>query len=670
MGKAEAKQRIDQLCTELSNADELYRLGESTGLSDREFDRRLEELAALETEHPDLLRADSPSQRVGGAPIAGFQQFEHEVRMMSLDNSYSEEEILAWHGRVLKGLGREQVELIVEPKVDGVAVSILYEGGVLTRALTRGDGRVGDDVTHNVRTIRSLPLRLPTGAPIRFEARGEIFMPEDGFTAMNKARVEAGEDAFANPRNATAGTLKQLDPKKAASRPLDIVFHGFGVVEGRELGSYCAFRELLSEMGLPRSSLFWELTDPNDMLAAIRELDLEKGQLPFATDGAVVKVDSFAEQATLGVTSKAPRWAVAFKYEAEQAQTRVLEISVQVGRTGALTPVAELEPVLLAGTTVSRATLHNEEDLQRKDVRVGDLVVIEKAGEIIPAVIEVVLSERPDGTTPYALPADCPECGTPVRRDEVEVAVRCPNVDCPAVLRRRLRHFAHRGAMDIEGLGESLVDQLVEAKLVKRLPDLYRLDREALLQLERMGEKSADNLLAGLEASKKQDAWRLLFGLGIRHVGATGSRTLMEHFGGLPALFAAHLETLEAVEDIGTVTAETLQQWHAEETNQALLAELYELGLSFSSELRSSAEADGEGPFTGTTWVITGTLSAPRDAFAERIREAGGKVSGSISSKTSYLLAGEKAGSKLTKAEKLGVAVLDEAGFDALMAKG
>jgi DNA ligase (NAD+) len=675
MSHAEAAARAAVLRDELHRHNRLYYIEAKPEISDREFDALLRELQDLEAAHPDLLTPDSPTQRVGGAPIEGFTQIVHAVPMMSLDNTYSEEELTAFFQRLQKGLGRERIACLLEPKIDGVAISVRYENGVLKHAATRGDGRTGDDVTANLKTIPSLPLRLPAGVPQTLEVRGEVFMSKAGFAKLNDERESAGEARFANPRNATAGTLKQLDPRIVAKRPLDIIF--YGVVEaaaaaatGDDLFAAPAgpqsqkdVQALLAQAGFRRAERVWQADSAEDLLAAIRELDTLRHDLPYETDGAVIKVDRFGDQRQLGTTSKAPRWAIAYKFQPEQAETRLLAVDIQVGRTGALTPVARLEPVFLSGSTVSNATLHNFEEIERKDIRVGDLVVIEKAGEIIPAVVQVQTAARTGAETPIPRPTHCPVCGTAARQDEEQVAIRCPNPHCPEVVKRRLEHFAARGAMDIRGLGESVVAQLVDASLVRDAADLYDLDALRLAGLERQGAKSIDNLLKALAESKNQPPWRLVFGLGILHVGATAARTLMEHFGGIDALAAASIEELTQCPDIGPVVAPSIHAWFRDPVNVALLDRLRSAGLTFTQR---EVAAVGDS-LKGTTWVLTGTLSQPREEIADLIRAHGGKVSTSVSGKTTYLLAGDEAGSKLDKATKLGVKVLSEEEFRRLV---
>jgi DNA ligase (NAD+) len=551
------------------------------------------------------------------------------------------------------------VECVVEPKVDGVAISIRYENGVLKHAVTRGDGQVGDDVTTNVRTIKRLPLRLPEGVPQTFEVRGEVFMPKAGFAKLNEEREGAGEARFANPRNSTAGTLKQLDPKIAAKRPLDVVFYGLADAGDAEVASHLEVQALLAGAGLKKADLVWRAETAEELIQAIRELDEQRKALPYETDGAVIKVNAIVDQRELGATSKAPRWAIAYKYQPEQAETRLQAVDIQVGRTGALTPVARLEPVFLSGSTVSNATLHNFEEIERKDIRVGDLVVIEKAGEIIPAVVMVKKESRTGEEQVIVPPTQCPVCGTATKKDEEQVALRCPNPDCPEQVKRRLEHFVSRGAMDIRGLGEQVVAQLVDAGLVKDPADLYQLDELSLTKLERQGAKSIENLIKAVKESKEQPPWRMVFGLGILHVGVTAARTLMEFFGSIDKLAVAEVPELLRCEDVGEVVAASLQAWFRDERNLQLLERLRVAGLTFEQRaVQAASEA-----LAGTTWVITGTLSRPREEMAELIRSHGGKISSSVSAKTSCLLAGEEAGSKLEKARKLGVEVVNEDAF-------
>jgi DNA ligase (NAD+) len=565
MTHAEAAARAAFLSAELHRHNRLYYVEARPVISDKEFDVLLRELQDIEAQFPDLLTPDSPTLRVGGAALEGFTQITHSVRMMSLDNTYSEEELTAFFARVQKGLGRESVECVIEPKVDGVAISVRYEDGMLKHGVTRGDGTTGDDVTNNLKTINTLPLRLPKDGPQTFEVRGEVFMPKAGFAKLNQEREEAGESLFANPRNSTAGTLKLLDPKIVAKRPLDIVFYGLADASGLPIESQNDVRKLLEAAGLPKSNLIWHADSAEGLLKAIRELDEQRKGLPYETDGAVIKVNAFTDQNELGVTSKAPRWAIAYKYQPEQAETKILAVDIQVGRTGALTPVARLEPVFVSGSTVSNATLHNFEEIERKDIRVGDRVIIEKAGEIIPAVVSVKTEKRDGSEQPIVPPTHCPICGTGVHRDEEQVVIRCPNPKCPEVVKRRIEHFVSRAAMDISGLGESVVAQLVDVRLVGDVADLYVLNELLLARLERVGTKSIDNYLKAIETSKQQDPWRLVFGLGILHVGAGGARKLLEHFGGIDAVAKASVEELMQCPDIGEIVAVSIHAWFRDE---------------------------------------------------------------------------------------------------------
>jgi DNA ligase (NAD+) len=578
--------------------------------------------------------------------------------MQSLDNTYSASELEAFVDRVQKTLEGEKLRFVVEPKIDGVAVSVRYEQGKFVQGLTRGDGEKGDVITANLRTIKNLPLEIENKAPV-LEVRGEVYYPRAAFDNLNRQREAAGDATFANPRNAAAGTLKQLDSKLVARRPLQIVLYGPGELRGIDCDSQEHWLALLKKIGLPVPEKTWSCATKSELLTAVEELDHQRRNFAYATDGAVVKLDQWRLRGALGATSKAPRWAIAYKYSAEKAVTTLEGVTFQVGRTGAITPVAELKPVLLAGTTVSRATLHNFEEIKRKDIRLGDHVNVEKAGEVIPAVLGAVLEARTEKVKEIQPPRECPACATPLVWDGI--FLRCPNISCPAQTQRRLQHFAQRGAMDIDGMGESLVEQLVAANLVKDPADLYQLTLEQLSGLERMAEKSAQNVLAGIEASKKADLWRLIFGLGILHVGAGSARALANHFGTLDKLACASEEELQGIHDIGEVVARSLVTWFAREDNRKLLDRLREAGVNPKAQQAATGAANPR--LAGKTFVITGTLSESRETIAERIRLGGGKVSGSVSKKTDYVIAGENAGTKLETAVKLGVAVLSEADF-------
>jgi DNA ligase (NAD+) len=657
----QAAKRMTQLREQVGEHNRRYYEEAAPSISDREYDRLYKELVDLEAQFPKLITADSPTQRVGGKPLKAFEQIAHLVPMLSLDNTYSEEEVAEFYARVTKLLPNEKIPVVIEPKVDGVAVSLLYENGKLRHAATRGDGAVGDDITQNIRTIRAVPEQLRGNAPKLLEVRGEAYLDKKGFEKLNAERAEAGLPVFANPRNAAAGSLKQLDPAIVAKRPLGVVFYGTGATEGLDVDLHSKIFPLLKKLGLPSSERWWLGDSVEEILRAIRELDGLRHDFPYQTDGAVVKVDSFAQRERLGFTAKSPRWAIAYKYEAERVETRLLDILIQVGRTGTLTPVAVLEPVFVSGSTVARATLHNEEEIARKDIRIGDKVVIEKAGEVIPAVVSVKSGARTGKEKKFKMPANCPVCGSKVVKDEGQVAVRCINSQCPAQLKRRVEHFASRGAMDIEGLGEMMVEQLVSKDLVRDVSDIYELTADKMSILERMGEKSIGNLIEAIEGSKRRPLWRLIFGLGILHVGTSASRALADHFRGLEKLMEASVDELQKIFDVGEVVAQSIHEFFQEKHNRRIIERLEKLGMRPQVEPKRAPAADS--PFIGSTWVITGTLSQAREEIAEIIIRRGGKVSGSVSKKTSYVLAGEAAGSKLEKAKKLGVRVVGEAEF-------
>ena len=656
-----AAKRITALRAEIREHNRRYYEENAPAISDRDYDRLYRELLELEERHPQLITRDSPTRRVGGEPLKAFAQVTHRVPMLSLDNTYSEEEVGAFYRRMERLLPNEKIPVVVEPKVDGVAVSLLYEAGRLKYAATRGDGTTGDDITQNISTIRAVPKQLKGDAPRLFEVRGEVFMTRQGFARLNAERSETGLPVFANPRNSAAGSLKQLDPAITAQRPLGLICYGTGAIDGIDLTHHSKLFSLLKKLGLPCTERWWPANSLEEILAAIGELEKARHDFVYETDGAVVKVDSFAQRESLGATAKSPRWAIAFKYEAERVETKLHDILIQVGRTGVLTPVAALEPVVVSGSKVARATLHNEEEIERKDIRIGDTVVIEKAGEVIPAVVSVRTDLRDGSERKFRMPAQCPVCGSKLVKDEGEVAVRCVNAQCPAQLKRRIEHFGSRGAMDIEGLGEAMVEQLVSRGLVRQVSDVYRLTNEQLTELERMGEKSVANLLAAIERSKQQPLWRLLFGIGILHVGVSAARALSDHFPNLDALMEATAEELQRIPDVGEVVGASIAQFFHEPGNREMIERLRAAGLRLTSEPK--VKPTGASKIKGTTWVITGTLSQPREEIAELILQRGGKVSGSVSKKTSFVLAGEEAGSKLEKAKKLGVPIVDEAAF-------
>ncbi len=659
MNRSDAERRAAELRPELERHNELYYVHGTPEISDREFDALMRELQDIEKAYPDLATPDSPTRRVGGAPLEGFEQVTHDPPMMSLDNTYSLEEAEEWVARIEKLAGGETLSYVAELKLDGVSISVLYEGGVLTQAVTRGNGVVGDDVTDNVRTIRGLPLRLSGEAPDRLMLRGEIYMPRPVFDRLNRQREAAGEALYVNPRNTTAGSIRLLDSREVARRGLEVAIFQ----SATELApTHSETLEILGSFGLPMESEWQRCADLGEIESYIERWREPRHELPFDTDGVVIKVDRFDLQERLGRTSKAPRWAVAYKYAAEQARTVVRAISVQVGRTGVLTPVAELEPIFVGGTTVQRATLHNYEDLARKDIRVGDTVLVEKAGEIIPKVVRVLTEERPEGTEPFEIPTHCPVCGEPVVRYEGEVAWRCVNASCPAIVRESVSHFVSRNAMDIEGLGDKLIDQLLAHDLITDYTSLYSLRGLDLMRLEGWGEKSAVNLLDQVEKSKGRTLAHLLHAVGIRFVGQRVGRILAEHFGDLDALMAASQEQLEAVPEIGPKVAASVRQFFADPHNGERLETLRAQGVNLTQP-QAEAVAE-ESPVAGKTVVLTGALTVMKRSEAKKKLEAlGARVSGSVSGKTDLLIAGEKAGSKLKKAEALGVAVTDEAGL-------
>jgi DNA ligase (NAD+) len=664
MSKSSAAKRHRELAADIRRLDRAYYEEAAPLVSDQEYDRLYHDLLELEQAHPELQTADSPSQRVGGAPLAHFTSVAHALPMQSLDNTYSATELEAFVDRVQKTLEGEKLGFVIEPKIDGVAVSLRYEKGRLVQGLTRGDGQRGDDITANLRTIKSLPLEIENDAPV-LEVRGEVYYPRTAFDKLNQQREAAGEALFANPRNAAAGTLKQLDSRLVARRPLAIVLYGPGELRGISCATQQEWLDLIKKAGLPVPEKTWFCRTKSELLGAVEELDTRRRRFAYATDGAVVKLNEWRLRNALGATSKAPRWAIAYKYSAEKAVTTLENVAFQVGRTGAITPVAELKPVLLAGTTVARATLHNFEEIKRKDIRLGDHVQIEKAGEIIPAVLAAMVEARTGQEKEIEPPRECPACQTTLVWDGI--FLRCPNPSCSAQTQRRLQHFAQRGAMDIEGMGEALVEQLVAADLVKDPADFYKLTEEQLLTLERMAEKSAQNVLAGIQASRQADLWRLIFGLGILHVGAGSARALAAHFGTLEKLEQTTEEELLAIRDIGGVVAESIITWFASEENRDLLKRLREAGINEKAQ-RTQAKSGGT-ELAGKSFVLTGTLTVPREEVAERIRAAGGKVSSSVSKKTNYIVAGENAGSKLDDAQRLGVTVLSEAEFAKLAEK-
>ena len=653
-------ERVRALREEIRYHNRQYYVLDDPKIPDAEYDQLVRELQALEAAHPQLVTPDSPTQRVGAEPLEGFAEVEHQVPMLSLDNVFADAEFADFDRRVRERLRVGEVCYAAEPKVDGLAISLVYQDGLLVQGATRGDGRRGEDVTLGVRTVRSIPLRLTgKGYPRRLEVRGEIYMPRSGFEALNERARASGGKTFANPRNAAAGSLRQLDPRITATRRLAMFCYGFGQVEGGELpDTHSGVMTRLTEWGLRVSPELATVRGPESCLTYYRKLEQRRDSLDYDIDGAVFKVDQLAQQQELGFVSRAPRWAVAFKFPAQEQLTRILDIGVQVGRTGALTPVARLEPVNVAGATVTNATLHNEDEIRRKDIRIGDTVIVRRAGDVIPQVMGVVLERRPVHTREFHMPQRCPECDSEVLRVEGEAVSRCTGgLYCPAQRKQAIRHFASRRAMDIEGLGDKLVDQLVDKGLVSSPADLYRLRAETLAELERMGEKSAANLLEALSGSKRTSLARFLYALGIREVGEATAQSLARYFGDLGPLMRADQEALQQVPDVGPVVATHIASFFRQPHNREVIEALLDAGVSWQV---IESEATSSRPLAGKTFVLTGTLSRSRDEVKGELEALGAKVSGSVSRKTSYVVAGVDPGSKLAKAQELGVEILDE----------
>lgn len=658
--------QVESLREQIRHHNYRYHVLDDPEIPDAEYDRLMRSLQALESEHPDLIAPDSPTQRVGDAPVEAFGTVEHRQPMLSLDNAFATDELRDFDRRVRDRLEieseDEKVAYAAEPKLDGAAVSLTYVQGVLSRGATRGDGRTGEDITHNVRTIEGVPLKLRSrGYPRIFEVRGEVFMPKAGFEKYNENARASGEKTFVNPRNAAAGSLRQLDPKLTARRPLDIYVYGVGHVEDGELpGKQSEVLDRLQEWGLKTCPERTTVEGVDGCLAFYEQMLERRATLAYDIDGVVYKVDRIADQRELGYVSRAPRWAIAHKFPAQEEITRVTGIEWQVGRTGALTPVARLEPVFVGGVTVSNATLHNIDELHRKDVRIGDAVFVRRAGDVIPEVVRVVKSRRPKGSKRVKLPGKCPVCGSTVVREEGEAVARCSGgLICAAQRIESLKHFVSRKAMDIDGLGSKLVEQLVASDRVKTPADLYSLTHEKLAGMERMGDKSAANLAAAIERSKQTTLQRFLFALGIRDVGEATAGELASYYGSLDALLKANDESLQAVPDVGPVVASRIAAFLTEEHNLQVIEQLRDVGVNWPED--EVARRQGDGPLTGKTFVLTGTLpDMTRDEAKALIQQCGGKVTGSISGKTDYLVAGDKAGSKLEKAEALGVAILSE----------
>ena len=656
----DVQKEITKLRRELEYHSKLYYVLDAPVISDYEYDMLMNRLKALEAEHPELITPDSPTQRVGGVALSKFEQVRHQVPLESLTDVFSLDELYAF-GERMDSLIEAGHSYTVEPKIDGLSMSLEYENGVFVRGATRGDGLVGENVTENLRTVRSLPLRIEN-APERLIVRGEVYMSKAVFRELNEQREIKGEALLANPRNAAAGSMRQLDPKVAASRKLDLICFNLQYSSDGAYTSHAQTLDAMRDMGFPVVP-YQKYESIADCVQRIEWLGEHRDELPYDMDGAVIKIDSLAQRQALGSTAKAPRWAVAFKYPPEKKESRVLDIVVQVGRTGVLTPKVLVEPVRLAGTTVSAATLHNQDNIDRLDLRIGDTVLLQKAGEIIPEVLSVNREKRPDWAVPFVMPALCPECGAPVVRDPDGAALRCTSPECPAQRLRNIAHFASREAMDIEGLGISVCESLINSGLVSTAADLYSLDRDAVAALDRMGDKSAANLLAAIENSKQAGLARLLCALGIRQVGQKAAKVLASHFPDLDAVMAAGTEELTAIPDIGAITAGFITEFFSLPQSQHLIGRLREAGVDFASHEEKKDER-----FAGQTFVLTGTLSRfTRDEASAIIESYGGKASGSVSKKTTYVLAGENAGSKLTKAESLGIRILTEAEFEEMI---
>ncbi|NLO26746.1 MAG: NAD-dependent DNA ligase LigA [Actinobacteria bacterium] len=680
MAEDDAAGRIDELRTLVRHQEHRYYVLDSPEISDAEYDALFRELQDLEAAHPELITPDSPTQRVGGEPLPSFTQVRHGEPMLSLANAKNEEELRAWHARAVKlaaeaGADPGGLRFVLEPKIDGLAVSLRYEGGRLTVGATRGNGEIGEDVTANLRTISSVPLVMQAEAapyPVVVEVRGEVYLPLAAFAQLNEQRISVGGSTFANPRNAAAGSLRQLDPRVTASRPLSTWVYGVGYVDGLEFSGHYEVLGWLRRAGFRVNPDVQVVATADEIVAGCRDWQERREQLDYDIDGVVVKLDDRRLQDALGAVGRDPRWAVAYKFAPTTAQTKLIRIGVNVGRTGVLNPWAELEPVEVGGVTVERATLHNEDDIRRKDLREGDMVILQRAGDVIPQVVAPLTDLRTGAERPFSMPTKCPSCGTPVVRIPGEVAVRCPNPDCPAKRTEAVKHFVSKGAMDIDGVGDKLVERMLDLGLIRDGADLYRLEASQLAGLERLGEKSAVNIIAAVEASKARSPARVLFALGVPHVGAENADLLVRRFGGLVALREASVEEIGETPGIGPVIAESVWEYFREPRNVDLIRRLEEAGVAMTTPGGGAgladAAADGArgsvGPLDGKTFVLTGTLpTLTRQEATDRIVAAGGRVVGSVSSKTDYVVVGEEAGSKLAKARRLGITLLEEAGL-------
>jgi DNA ligase (NAD+) len=663
----EAKLRVEELRSQINYHDYRYYVLDEPEVADAEYDALMRELRRLEEEHPELITPDSPTQRVSGQPVEAFGVVEHRQPLLSLANAFTDEEFRAWYRRLVSQAERTDLAFVCEPKIDGLAVALVYENGSFTQGATRGDGMRGENISQNLRTIRSIPMTLKGELPRRFEVRGEVYMTKAGFERLNEERGAAGQALFASPRNSAAGSLRQLDSSITATRPLDIFVYQLGWVEdGKTPATHWEAMNWLRDLGFRTNPNSRRVENAEEVLALIKSWEDRRESLDYEIDGLVVKVDDLGVQRALGFVGREPRWAIAFKFPATQATTKLLRIDVNVGRTGSLNPFAVLEPVVVAHATVKLATLHNEDDIRRKDIRVGDTVIVQRAGEVIPQVVGPVLSRRTGNEKVFEMPKACPVCGTPAIRPEGEAMSYCPNRACPAQIFRLLTHFAGRGALDIEGLGESLADQLLKSGLVRDLADVFSLKPDDLLTLERMGEKSATKLLENIERAKTRPLSRILFGLGIRHVGDAAAELLADHFGSIDAIASASLEDLESVAAIGPKIAESVYEYFHDDQNLALVEKLRKAGV----KLAGQAKAGREGPLKGLTIVVTGSLARwSRNEIEALIKRQGGAIGSNVTKKTDFVVAGENPGSKLAKAEEYKVRVLDEDGFEAVLAE-
>ncbi len=662
MNKKEAKKRINKLRDEINHHNYLYYVENNPIISDYEFDQLLKELESLETKFPDLITPDSPTQRIGGEPLEGFNTVEHKTAMLSLDNTYTYDELRAYDERVKKNVGESQY--IVEPKIDGTGVALLYENGILIRGATRGDGVKGDDITFNLKTIPSIPLKLREKTLKNVEVRGEVFFSLKGFKKYNREQAKIGEAIFANPRNAAAGSLRQLDPKIVASRPLNIFVYTISFSDKEYVTQENAIK-MLKEAGFRVNPLIKKVENIEEAIKYCEELEKLRQELDYEIDGAVIKVNSLLKQKELGATIKHPRWAIAYKFAAKQATTKLKDIAIQVGRTGTITPVAILEPVNVGGVTVSRATLHNFDELKRKDVKIGDIVLVERSGDVIPQVVKSIKKKRKGGEKARRIPKKCPICGSNIIHEKGEVAVRCPNRMCPARLKWRIRYYASRDAMDIDHLGESTIDKLIEKDLIDSIADLYLLKKEDIILLEGFKEKSAQNLLDSIEKSKNQSLSRLIYGLGIRHVGKYAAQLLASHYNSIDNLAKADVEELKEINGLGDKTAEAIGTFFATEENIELINKIKEIGIKTCEIVKTK-----DLPLKGKKFVFTGGLqSLTRPDASDIVKQKGGIVSSSVGKDTDFVVVGENPGSKFNKAKKLGITILDESEFKKLVKK-